>query len=63
MKTSALDLLNAVGAGVLVRGDYFLHFCGRDGEAGACGPDAVAGVVEDGGLVEVAGADEAERVG
>lgn len=63
MKTGALDLLHAVGAGVLVRADDLLHFLGRDGEAGGCGPDAVAGVVEDGGLVEVASADEAERDG
>ena len=61
VQTGALDLLD-VGR-VLVSGDDFLHFGGRDGEAGAGGPDAVAGVVEDGGAVDVAGADEAGRVG
>lgn len=53
----ALDLLDV--AGVLVGGDNLLHLSGRDGEAGAGRPDAVALVVEDGGLVDVAGADEA----
>lgn len=57
MQAGALDLLDV--AGVLVRGDDLLHFGGRDGEAGAGRPDAVAGVVEDGGAVDVAGADEA----
>lgn len=61
VQTGALDLLHAVGTGVLVGADNFLHFLGRDGEAGGRGPDAVAGIVEDGGLVEVASADEAER--
>ena len=58
VQSGALDLLD-VGS-VLVRGDDFLHFGRRDGEAGAGGPDAVAGIVEDGGAVDVAGADEAE---
>ena len=57
VQAGALDLLDV--AGVLVGGDDFLHFGGRDGEAGAGRPDAVAGVVEDGGAVDVAGADEA----
>ena len=61
MQAGALDLLDV--AGVLVGGDDFLHFGGRDGEAGAGRPDAVAGVVEDGGLVDVAGADEAVEEG
>jgi hypothetical protein len=30
-------------------------------EASGCGPDAVAFAVEDGGFVEVAGADKAEK--
>jgi len=58
VQAGALDLLHV--GGVLVCGDDFLHFGGRDGEAGACRPDAVAGVVEDGGAVDVAGADEAD---
>jgi hypothetical protein len=57
VQPSALDLLHI--AGVLVSGDDLLHFGGRDGEAGAGRPDAVALVVEDGGAVDVAGADEA----
>ena len=57
VQAGALDLLDV--AGVLVGGDDFLHFRGRDGEAGAGRPDTVAGVVEDGGAVDVAGADEA----
>lgn len=44
---------------VLVGGDDGLHFGCRDGEVGGCGPDAVAFAVEDGGFVEVSGADEA----
>ena len=62
METGTLDLLDAVGARVLVGGDDLLHLLGRDGEALGGGPDAVALVVEDGGLVEVAGADEAGLV-
>jgi hypothetical protein len=61
VQPGALDLLDV--GGVLVRGDDFLHFGGRDGEAGASRPDAVASVVEDGGAVDVAGADEAGGVG
>jgi hypothetical protein len=61
VQPGALDLLDV--GGVLVRGDDFLHFGGRDGEADAGRPDAVAGVVEDGGAVDVAGADEAGGVG
>jgi hypothetical protein len=61
VQPGALDLLDV--GGVLVRGDDFLHFGGRDGEADAGRPDAVAGVVEDGGAVDVAGADEAGVVG
>lgn len=57
MQAGALDLLDV--ASVLVGGDNLLHFGGGDGEAGAGRPDAVALVVEDGGLVDVAGADEA----
>lgn len=57
VQPSALDLLHI--AGVLVRGDDLLHFGGRDGEASAGRPNAVALVVEDGGAVDVAGADEA----
>jgi hypothetical protein len=61
VQAGALDLLDV--AGVLVRGNDLLHFGGRDGEASAGRPDAVAGVVEDGGAVDVAGADEAVGVG
>ena len=57
VQAGALDLLDV--GGVLVGGDNLLHFGGRDGEAGAGRPDAVAGVVEDSGAVDVAGADEA----
>lgn len=60
VQAGALDLLDV--AGVLVGGDDLLHFGGGDGEAGAGRPDAVAFVVEDGGLVDVAGADEAVGV-
>lgn len=59
MQPGTLDLLDAIGARVLVGGDDLLHFLGRDGEALGGGPDAVAFVVEDGGFVEVAGAYEA----
>ena len=59
VQAGTLHLLDAVGALVLVRGDDLLHFLGLDGEAGARGPDGVAFGVEDGGFVEVAGADEA----
>ena len=59
MQARTLDLLDAVGTGVLVGGDDLLHFLGRDGEALRRGPDAVAFIVEDGGFVEVAGAYEA----
>lgn len=57
MQAGALDLLHV--AGVFVSGDDLLHFAGRDGEAGTGRPDAVTLVVEDGGAVDVAGADEA----
>lgn len=60
MQTGALDLLHAIGALVVVCVDNLLHLGGRHGEAGGSGPDAVAGIVEDGGLVDVAGGDEAE---
>ena len=53
----ALALLDV--ALVFVRGNNRLDFRGVDGEARACGPDAVASTAEDGGLVDVAGADEA----
>lgn len=59
MQAGALDLLDAVGARVLVGADDLLHLGGRDGEAGRRGPHAVAGVVEDGGFVYVACAYEA----
>lgn len=60
MQTRALNLLYAVGALVLVRRNHLLHFFGLDGEARRGGPDTVAFVVEDGGFVDVAGADEAD---
>lgn len=63
MQPRALHLLDAILAGILVRVDDLLHFCRRDLEARAGGPDAVAVAVEDGGLVDVAGADEAVRGG
>ena len=56
----ALDLLDV--AGVLVGGNNLLHLGGRHGEAGAGRPDAVALVVENGRLIDVAGADEAVGV-
>jgi hypothetical protein len=57
VETGALALLDV--ALVVVRGNNRLHFRGLDGEARARGPDAVASAAEDGGLVDVAGADEA----
>ena len=59
VQPGALDLLDAILARVPVRGDDLLHFLRGDGEAGRSGPYAVAFVVEDGGFVDVAGADEA----
>ena len=59
MQARALHLLHAVGALVFVGGDNLLHLLRRDGEAAAGRPDAVAFAVEDGRLVDVAGADEA----
>ena len=44
---------------VLVRADDFLHFLGRDVEVRRGGPHGGAFTVEDGGLVDMAGADEA----
>ena len=57
VQAGALDLLDV--ASVLVGGDDLLNFGGRDGETSAGRPDAVALAVEDGGLVDVAGANEA----
>ena len=57
VEAGALALLDV--ALVFVRGNNRLDFRGVDGEARACGPDAVASTAEDGGLVDVAGADEA----
>jgi hypothetical protein len=57
VEAGALALLDV--ALVVVGGNNRLHFRGLDGEARACGPDAVASSAEDGGLVDVAGADEA----
>jgi hypothetical protein len=57
VEAGALDLLD-VGL-VVVCVDDGLDLGGGDGEARACGPDAVAGAAEDGGLVDVAGANEA----
>ena len=61
MEAGALDLLDV--ALVVVCVDDGLDLGGRDGEAWACGPDAVAGAAEDGGLVDVAGANEARKEG
>jgi len=44
---------------VLVRAGDFLHFLRGDVEVCGCGPDGGAFGVEDGGFVDVAGADEA----
>jgi hypothetical protein len=63
VQTRGLDLLDAVDAAVLVGVDDLLHFLRADGEAGGCGPDAVAVAVEDGCFVDVAGADQATRGG
>jgi hypothetical protein len=63
VQAGALDLFHAIGARVLVSGDHFLHFLRRDGETRRRGPDAVAGVVENGRAVDVAGADEAGEGG
>ena len=55
----ALNLLHTVLARVLESVDHFRHLLGRDGEAGARRPYAVAFTIEDGRLVDVASADEA----
>lgn len=60
METLALDGFWL--GGVLERGDDLLHLGGSDGEVGRGRPDTVAFGVEDGGLVQLAGADQAERV-
>jgi len=57
VEAGALALLDV--ALVVVCGNNRLHLRGLNGEARACGPDAVASAAEDGGLVDVAGADEA----
>jgi len=59
VEAGALALLDV--ALVVVCGNNLFHLGGLDGEAGACGPDAVAGAAEDGGLVDVVGANEAVR--
>ena len=61
MEAGALDLLDV--ALVVVCVDDGLDLGGGDGEACARGPDAVAGAAEDGGLVDVAGANEAVEKG
>ncbi len=62
IQPAALHLLHALLPWVLVGGDDFLHLLRGDGEAGGGGPVAVAFGVEDGGAVEVAGADETAEV-
>jgi len=62
VEAGALHLLHAVGALVLVGGHDLLHFLRRDGEARGGGPDGVAVGVEDGGLVDVVGADQAGEI-
>jgi hypothetical protein len=57
VEAGALDLLDV--ALVVVCVDDGLDLGGGDGEVFARGPDAVAGAAEDGGLVDVAGANEA----
>lgn len=57
VETSALDLLDV--GGVLECRDDLGHFLRRNSEASGSGPDAVAFAVEDGGLVNVASANQA----
>lgn len=59
MQACALHLFHAVFPRVFVCRDDGLHFLRRDGEVAARGPDAVAFAVENGGFVDIAGADEA----
>lgn len=55
----ALDLLHAIGAFVFICRHHFLHLLRRDGKpCGAC-PYRVALGIEDGGLVDITGADKA----
>jgi hypothetical protein len=57
VEAGALALLDV--ALVVVSSNNRLNFRGLDGEVRARGPDAVASTAEDGGLVDVAAADEA----
>lgn len=59
VNAGTLDLLD-VGL-VLIGGDNLLHLLRGDGEASRCCPDARAVGGEDGGLVDVACADQANE--
>ena len=59
VQPGALNLLHVVLAGVIVGGDHTLHLLRRDCEAAARRPHTVAFSVEDGRLIDIAGADEA----
>lgn len=56
--------LNLLGCrGVLVRAYDLLHLLRRHGEARRAGPDGIPLCVEDGGFIDVAGAEKAGKVG
>lgn len=57
MQSRRLDLLGH--RGILVRADNLLHLGGRHGETWRARPHGIALCIENGGFIDVAGANEA----